>query len=112
MKKLPQVAHLVSPILISQILLVPAVTAQPQPQNGGALYQAHACDSCHGKNGLQPISPDYPMLGGQNARYLLRQMIDIRDGNRTNALAATMRAAVTQVSDEDFAVIAEWLSRK
>jgi cytochrome c553 len=52
------------------------------------------------------------MLGGQNARYLLRQMIDIRDGTRTNALAATMRASVGKVSDEDFAIIAEWLSRK
>ncbi|MCO5760128.1 MAG: c-type cytochrome [Chromatiaceae bacterium] len=112
MKQLPPIAHLVSPFLIFQILLVPTVTAQPQPQDGGALYQAHACASCHGKNGLQPISPDYPMLGGQNARYLLRQMIDIRDGTRTNALAATMRASVGKVSDEDFAIIAEWLSRK
>lgn len=112
MKKLPPIANRFSLILISHLLLVPAFAAQPQPQDGGTLYQAHACDSCHGKNGLQPISPDYPMLGGQNARYLLRQMIDIRDGSRANALAATMRAAVSTVSDEDFAIIAEWLSRK
>lgn len=107
MNKLPLFAT-----LLPLVLLAPPVAAQTQPPNGGALFQAHACDSCHGKHGLQPISPDYPMLCGQNARYLLRQMIDIRDGARTNALAATMRAAVTQVSDEDFAVIAEWLSRK
>jgi cytochrome c553 len=52
------------------------------------------------------------MLGGQNARYLLRQMIDIRDGARTNALTTTMRTAVSEVSDEHFAIIADWLSRK
>ncbi len=98
---------------LTLVLLMPSLAAQTtQAQNGGALYQARGCISCHGKNGLQPISPDYPMLGGQNARYLLRQMIDIRDGVRTTGLAATMQAAIIKVTDEDFAIIAEWLSRK
>ena len=111
MRKLPLITSL-APLILLAAPVGAQTQTQTQPQDGGALYQAHACASCHGKNGLQPISPDYPMLGGQNARYLLRQMIDIRDGVRTNALAATMRAAVNQVSDADFTSIADWLSRK
>jgi cytochrome c len=80
--------------------------------DGAALYKARTCDSCHGENGGRPVMPDYPNLAGQNARYLLRQMIDIRDGHRSNGLSATMRAAVTEVTDEEFAAIAEWLSRQ
>ena len=97
---------------LTLVTLIPPLASQAQEADGGGIYKKHACDSCHGKNGLQPISPDYPLLAGQNARYLLRQMIDIRDGTRANALAATMKAAVTQVSDGDFAVIAEWLAQK
>lgn len=111
MKKLPLITSLAALLLLAAPVGA-QIQSQTQPPDGGDLYQAHACASCHGKNGLQPISPDYPMLGGQNARYLLRQMIDIRDGARTNALAATMRTAVSQVSDEHFAIIADWLSRK
>jgi cytochrome c len=80
--------------------------------DGAALYKARICDSCHGENGSRPVTPDYPSLAGQNAKYLLRQMIDIRDGHRNNGLSATMRPVVVGVSDEEFAAIAEWLSQQ
>ena len=97
---------------VTLVTLILPLASQAENTDGGGLYKKHACDSCHGKNGQQPISPDYPLLAGQNARYLLRQMVDIRAGTRANGLAATMKAAVAQVSDEDFTVIAEWLSQK
>ncbi len=97
---------------VTLVTLILPLASQAEDTDGGGLYKKHACDSCHGKNGQQPISPDYPLLAGQNARYLLRQMVDIRAGTRANGLAATMKAAVGQVSDEDFTVIAEWLSQK
>jgi cytochrome c len=78
--------------------------------DGGSIYMASNCQTCHGENGSHPISPDYPVIAGQNARYLLRQMIDIRDGHRTNGLTATMRPAVAEVTDDEFAAIAEWLA--
>ncbi len=79
-------------------------------EDGGSLYKARNCQTCHGENGSHPISPDYPVIAGQNARYLLRQMVDIRDGNRTNGLTATMRPVVAEVTDDEFAAIAEWLA--
>jgi cytochrome c len=80
--------------------------------DGAALFKAKACDSCHGENGAHPITADYPVLAGQNASYLLRQMIDIRDGKRTNGLASNMKAVVGEVTDEELAAIAAWLAQQ
>jgi len=100
-----------SPWILAAALVLPgggpAVAA-----DGAALYKAKACDSCHGKNGAYPIRADYPVLAGQNANYLLRQMIDIREGKRTNGLAADMRAVVGEVTDEELAAIAAWLAQQ
>jgi cytochrome c len=79
-------------------------------QDGAALYQAKNCHTCHGAAGAYPIAPGYPIIAGQNAEYLLRQMIDIRDGRRANGLSATMKAVVGEVSDEEFRQIAQWLA--
>lgn len=93
-------------------LLLLAGTTLASAGDGGQLYKERACDSCHGEFGSQPIAPEYPLLAGQSATYLLRQMIDIRDGQRTNGQSATMREQVMEVTDEEFATIAEWLSRQ
>jgi cytochrome c len=79
-------------------------------QDGAALYKAKNCHTCHGEAGAYPIGPGYPIIAGQNAEYLLRQMIDIRDGHRANGLSATMKAVVGEVSDEEFRQIAQWLT--
>jgi cytochrome c len=94
-------------VVLAAGLAGPALAA-----DGAALYKARTCDSCHGENGGRPVTPDYPSLAGQNAKYLLRQMIDIRDGHRSNGLSATMRPVVVGVPDEELAAIAEWLSRQ
>jgi cytochrome c len=80
--------------------------------DAGALYREKGCVACHGADGSHPVSPDYPVIAGQNPSYLLRQMKDIRDGARSNGLAGVMRATVREVSDEDFAAIAQWLAKK
>ncbi len=77
---------------------------------GAALYEAKGCPVCHGEYGTYPVSPDYPVIAGQNASYLLRQMRDIRDARRSNGLSQMMRDAVAQVTDENFATISAWLA--
>jgi cytochrome c len=98
---------------LAGLLLLPGLAADgAESERGGALYKQRSCDSCHGEFGSQPIAPEYPILAGQSATYLLRQMIDIRDGHRTNGQSATMREQVQEVSDTEFAAIADWLSRQ
>lgn len=78
--------------------------------NGEALYQSRACQACHGLPGRDPLMPSYPRLAGQNAQYLYQQMLDIRDGKRTNSMSAAMRATVSRVSDAEFQALAHWLA--
>ena len=79
---------------------------------GALLYKEKICHTCHGEDGTHPVTQDYPVVAGQPVKYLVRQMKDIRDGRRTNGLSEAMRAAVANVSDEEFMVIAEWLASR
>jgi cytochrome c len=77
---------------------------------GAALFKSKGCPTCHGQDGSHPVIQDYPVIAGQNANYLLRQMRDIRDGRRTNGLSQMMREAVAPVTDEEFSSISAWLA--
>jgi cytochrome c553 len=61
----------------------PADTAQ-RLLEGKALYEKE-CKSCHGADGEGDKEKFYPLIAGQHYKYLLRQMLDIRDGRRRNA---------------------------
>lgn len=79
---------------------------------GAVLYKEKLCDTCHGEDGTHPVTQDYPVIAGQPTKYLVRQMQDIRDGRRDNGLSAAMRETVSSVTDEEFALIAEWLASR
>jgi cytochrome c553 len=68
--------------------------------------KAAVCGGCHGVDGNSLIS-SFPKLAGQNERYLVKQMIDIRDGARD---VPQMAGLVTGLSDQDFADIASYYS--
>ncbi len=78
--------------------------------DGANLYKVRACHACHGEDAKTTTLPLYPKLAGQNAPYLLEQMKAIRDGTRTNGLAAAMRPLMASISDEEFQAISEWLA--
>jgi len=46
-----------------------------------------ACQACHGSDG-KGLAPNYPNIGGQNEKYLFRQLQMIQDGSREAALMA------------------------
>ena len=54
--------------------------------------------------------PLYPRLAGQNKEYLIQQMHDIKSGKRDNGQAAVMKPIVANLSDDEIAAIAEYLS--
>jgi len=73
-------------------------------------YTKRHCIDCHGSAGKHPVQPNYPVLAGQKKEYLIRQFKDIRDGARSNSVTAIMRAIVQDVSDQEIASIADYLS--
>lgn len=92
------------------VLLVCAAGAYAN--QGEKLYKEKICHTCHGEDGTHPVTQDYPVIAGQPVKYLVRQMQDIRDGRRDNGLSQVMRAAVADVTDEEFARIASWLASR
>ncbi len=67
------------------------------------------CAACHGLNGVSVV-PSQPNLGGQNIKYLYKQMIDFKSGFRQNPI---MSSQVANLTDQDMAnVSAYYASQK
>jgi cytochrome c553 len=60
------------------------------------------CSACHGADGNSP-APAFPKLAGLGEKYLLKQLMDIRDGARP---VPTMIGLLDGKSDQDLANIA------
>jgi cytochrome c553 len=84
-------------------------SSQLQTQ-GKELYTQRYCVGCHGPAGKSPVSPNYPVLAGQNRDYLVRQFKDIQSGARSNAITPTMNALVQNVTAEEIKAITHYLS--
>jgi cytochrome c553 len=76
---------------------------------GAKLYKSN-CEDCHGKLGEGDDAEPYPVLAGQHYRYLVRQIREIRDGQRRNA-NRTMRRELREYSDADVEAVADHASR-
>ncbi|MGM0536640.1 MAG: c-type cytochrome [Pseudomonadota bacterium] len=59
--------------------------------------KAQSCAACHGQEGISP-SGAFPNQAGQQASYLAKQIMDIRDGHRE---VAQMAGQVDDFSDQD-----------
>ena len=59
------------------------------------------CGACHGVDGNSP-APNFPKLAGQGERYLLKQLHDIKSGNRQ---VVEMTGMLDNLSDHDMADI-------
>jgi cytochrome c len=97
-------------ILTTGLTLIAASFATPVLADGKALYLEKTCVACHGKDAKKPLTPEYPRLAGQNAKYAENQMLDIKSGKRANGNAAAMKGVMHLVSDEEIKEIAKYLS--
>lgn len=68
--------------LIAAALSFGVTAAQADPiKDGETVYKTKTCMACHGIKGARPVL-SYPMLAGQNEKYLLAQLKDIKGGKR------------------------------
>ena len=84
--------------------------AAPAMADGKALYMEKTCIACHGKDAKKPLTPEYPKLAGQNAKYAEKQMQDIKSGARANGNSAAMKGVMHLVTDEEIKQLAKYLS--
>ena len=68
--------------------------------------KAAVCSACHGNAGQSTIGEN-PKLAGQNAKYLIKQMQDIKSGARTVPL---MTGLLNNSSDQDMADMAAYFA--
>ena len=80
-------------------------------EQGAAAYKDAKCHTCHGPDGTKPTTKNYPFIAGQKRAYIVAQITDIRDGNRTNAQSKLMLNFVKKLDDETIGLIADYLSQ-
>ncbi|WP_324732685.1 c-type cytochrome [Pseudomonas paeninsulae] len=94
-------------ILVS-LLLTLGITGLAQAAGDAAAGQGKVvvCGACHGADG-NSAAPNFPKLAGQGERYLLKQLNDIKSGERQ---VVEMTGLLNNLSDEDLADIAAYYS--
>ena len=80
-------------------------------ENGDPARGVVACISCHGGQGKGlAASPLTPVIGGQEWRYLDKQLRDWRSGERRNSPDGAMSQIIKTLSDADIESLANYLS--
>jgi cytochrome c553 len=71
--------------------------------------KSQVCAACHGPDGNQPTTPDFPRLAGQHPDYLLKALHDYKSGARKNPI---MAGQVANLSPQDMADLAAFFSKQ
>ncbi|WP_372874003.1 cytochrome c [Pseudomonas sp.] len=92
-------------ILVS-LLLTLGITGLAQAAGDAAAGQDKVvmCGACHGADG-NSAAPNFPKLAGQGERYLLKQLNDIKSGDRS---VVEMTGLLNNLSDQDLADISAY----
>lgn len=75
---------------------------------GKAVY-LEKCKVCHGADGAGDKDQFYPVIAGQHYQYLVRQLIEIRDGLRRNS-DPDMVKALKRFSDNDRVAVSAYMA--
>jgi cytochrome c553 len=70
--------------------------------------KAQLCAACHGPDG-NSVNPLWPVLAGQNARYIYLQLRDFQEGRRKDPLMSPIAATLSR---EDVQDLAEYFSQQ
>jgi cytochrome c553 len=84
--------------------LLMAGTAQADGNAALGKAKSTPCATCHGPDG-KGIAPNFPVIAGQHASYLVRSLEQYRSGERKNAV---MGSQATDLSDADIADLAAY----
>jgi cytochrome c553 len=87
-----------------------AEAVKPSTQVVGTPPAATAtCVACHGADGAKTVAPEYPVLAGQYADYIVQALKDYKSGARKNAVMIGIMGAV---KEEDFQAIADFFAQQ
>ena len=108
-----------SAITAACIVASPLAVGGEKPAGGEDLFNYHACNSCHGDRGMNPVSKVVPKIGGKSSDHIFREARKILHGEDTSDEAKIMHAAFYSPSqcdmppsDAELQSIAAWLSKQ
>jgi cytochrome c553 len=80
--------------------------------NGDMTRMMVACINCHGVNGKgkTPDNPVFPVIGGQQKEYLRGQLINFRQGDRSNSPGGVMNIVTQKLTNAEIEALAEYIS--
>lgn len=94
-------------IALAFILCSPmAIYARDTPAN--EQNKAQVCAACHGQQGIS-TNPEWPNLAGQNEKYFIKQLNDLKLGTERNA--PTMAAMIAALTPQDISDLAAYYSK-
>ena len=99
---------LVALALCASPLVFAQATPAPAAKDAGVEAKAAVCVACHGPNG-NSTNGQYPVLAGQNARYLYLQLKDFKEGRRHDPQMDPMAAALER---DDMLALADYFSKQ
>jgi cytochrome c553 len=83
-------------------ILLGISTAQAEGSLEAGTQKARACQVCHGRGG-HSTNPTYPILAGQHAAYIQKQLRAFRAGTRKDPIMNGMAAPLSDQDIEDVA---------
>ena len=93
-----------SVVIVAGIAIASGVSAAGNVEAGK--NSSAMCAACHGADGNSAV-PNFPKLAGQGEKYLLKQMQDVKAGNR---VIVEMTGMLDAFSDQDLENLAAYFS--
>ena len=80
--------------------------------NGNSDTALYGCVNCHGEDGKgkSPNNSVFPVIGGQQKDYLVKQLNDFRSGARANDPAGMMADIAKKMSDAEIEAVSAYLT--
>jgi len=94
-------------------------TGSPAAKSGETIFKegvpkvgVYGCVNCHGENGKGRGKGNslFPVIGGQQKAYLVKQLKDFKAGTRKNDPAGMMSDIAKKLSDDEINAVAEYLA--
>jgi cytochrome c553 len=96
-------------LLLGSAYFATSAAAQEGSQVGSVeagRTKSGTCAACHGVDG-NSVTPDWPMLAGQHASYIVRQLQAFKDNERTDV---TMKPFADMLSEQDMLDVAAYFA--
>lgn len=93
---------------IGAALALGSVNAAAQDAAAGEAMWADGCAQCHGRAGRGMAS--FPSVAGQDEDYIASRLMQYRAGEPVGPNSALMYPVAAELSDDDIAVLATYIS--